>query len=87
MDGPKEQLKAALADSLMRPHLALLEQYARERELMGSVGAILDPTLYRSSERRTVDAAIAPLFEQVRAFCRAVAEARSVLAPHIGVDG
>lgn len=69
----KEQLNSAaatigVAAEIIRVNKPLIERYLAEAERMDSVGPILDPTLFNSSERRAVDAIMRPLFKASRDF-------------------
>ncbi len=57
------------AIELLRPHLPLFEAFAAEQRNMESIGHIINPTLYRSSERRAVADAVGPIYEHA---CRLV---------------
>lgn len=57
------------AIALLRPHLPLFEAFAAEQRNIESIGPIINPTLYRSSERRAVADAVGPIYEQA---CRLV---------------
>jgi hypothetical protein len=58
----------AVTVELLRPYLPLFRQFEREKQLMESVGPILDPTLFNSSERRATEAIVAPAFLAATAF-------------------
>lgn len=47
---------------LLKPHRELFERFFREQRDMENFGHIVDPTLYKDSERRAVAAVVAPLF-------------------------
>ena len=48
-----------------------LDQFIAEQESMNSVGPLLDPTLFNSSERRTVEAIVTPIYSAARELVRA----------------
>jgi hypothetical protein len=88
----KAEARAALAEAnaaidyaaqLLRPHAALFEQFRRDQSAMESFGSILDPTLFLSSERRAVEALLAPLYQAADKFLATVdrqkARARAAL--------
>lgn len=50
------------AVALLRPHVVLFDAFKREQEYMESIGCIIDPTLYKSRERREVADMMAPLY-------------------------
>jgi hypothetical protein len=56
------------ASDLLRPHSALFEHYAQEKERLESIGLLFDPTLFLSRERREADAIIGPTFDAARSF-------------------
>ena len=73
----KEQAKAALDDALLtigaaRELLRSVEptmaRFLAEAQRMESVGPILHPTLFNSSERRATEAMVKPFFEMALAF-------------------
>jgi hypothetical protein len=76
-----QEAMAAIRDAAekLRPHTGLFERYARERELMDSVGPIFDPTLFKSQERVEADAIVGPTFDAARQFIRAI-ETQTLLA-------
>ncbi|MDI7864334.1 hypothetical protein MRS76_20555 [Rhizobiaceae bacterium n13] len=59
------------------------EQFMLESERMDSVGAILNPTLFMSSERRATEALLKPLYRAaldfLRTHDRVIGEARAAL--------
>jgi hypothetical protein len=73
----KEQARAALDDPLKSIGVAreiiravepTLARFMVEARRMESVGPILDPTLFNSSERRATEAMVKPFFEMALAF-------------------
>jgi hypothetical protein len=74
----------SLAVMVLRPHVELIRRYQQERRDMESIGHIVDPTLYRSSERQATDAVLAPIYSEalrfVEAYDRQCAAAQDVLA-------
>lgn len=73
----KDEAKAALDGALMSIGAAremiravepTLAQFMVEAQRMESVGPILDPTLFNSSERRATEAMLKPFFEMALAF-------------------
>jgi hypothetical protein len=58
----------SMAGHILRPHLPLIERYRKERDLVDSVGPIINPSLYKSSERQATDAIMAPIFQAAAAF-------------------
>jgi hypothetical protein len=80
------ELNAAigLAAELIRANADVLDQFFAEKASMDSVGPILDPTLFNSSERRAIEAVLEPVYEAARDFVRAydvqIAAARAALA-------
>lgn len=69
----------SVATDLIRPHLALFEQFRHEVALMESAGPTIDPTLFTSSERRATEAFLKPIFEAARQFVQTV-DAQKTLA-------
>ena len=53
---------------MLKPFKPLIEQYRREREHMDAFGPIINPTLWKSSERQVVDAIMGPLYEAALLF-------------------
>jgi hypothetical protein len=51
---------------LLRPHMDLIARYEKERRDMDNFGSIVNPTLFNNSERRAVDAIMAPLYAKAR---------------------
>lgn len=47
-----------------------MEEFLREAVDMENFGHIVDPTLYRDSERRAASALVTPLFEAALSFLR-----------------
>jgi hypothetical protein len=52
------------ATGLLRPHVPLFKQFAKERQDMESFGGVLAPRLYFDREKRAVADIMAPLYEQ-----------------------
>lgn len=48
-----------------------MERFLKEARDMDNFGHIVDPTLYRSSERRAVSAALEPIYQAALAFLAA----------------
>ncbi|MDK1386329.1 hypothetical protein QN224_13015 [Sinorhizobium sp. 8-89] len=80
-----EEANAAITTAalLLGTSRETFEQFMRESERMDSVGAILDPTLFMSSERRATEALLKPLYRAALDFLnthdRAIGEARAAL--------
>lgn len=53
----------AAAAAVLEPHRALFDEFMRESEMMESVGPIIDPTLYKSSERVATEAVLEPIYQ------------------------
>ena len=55
---------AAVATAVMvlQPHLGLFDRFEAERRRMENFGSVLNPSLFNSSERRAVEALLAPMF-------------------------
>lgn len=72
------------AATLIRAQQAVLARYMSEAAHFDSVGPILDPTLFNSSERRAVDAIMRPIFsaglEFLRAYDASVDASKAALA-------
>jgi hypothetical protein len=51
-----------VAVSLIRSQKEILDRFFAESESMASIGPILDPTLFNSSERRAVEALVTPVY-------------------------
>lgn len=67
-DEAKDRLNAlnssiATAVLLIRAEAETLERFFEEKRHMESVGPILDPTLFNSSERRATEALLSPVYE------------------------
>lgn len=56
---------------LIKAEAETIELYLNEADRMNSVGAILDPTLFMSSERRAADAIMSPIVRAARDYLRA----------------
>jgi hypothetical protein len=63
-----------VAAELLAPHRDLFDRYARERRDMDNFGHIVDPTLFKSSERRATDAIVGPCFAIARDFLVTIEE-------------
>lgn len=59
-------LTVAFAVQMLRGHVATIDQFFEEKRSMDSVGPILDPTLFNSSERRAAEALLAPVYRAAR---------------------
>lgn len=53
---------------VVRMELPVIEQFLKECRDMENYGHIVDPTLYRDSERKAVSALLKPLFEAAQQF-------------------
>lgn len=67
MSDARERLEAAnaaiaMAAHLLQPHRALFDEFMRESWLMESVGLVVDPTLYKSPERRATADVLEPVY-------------------------
>lgn len=74
----------SLAVMVLRPHADLIRRYQKERRDMESIGHIVKPTLYKSSERQATDAVMAPIYAEalrfVETYDRQCAAAQDALA-------
>ncbi|WP_449255158.1 hypothetical protein [Bosea sp. (in: a-proteobacteria)] len=74
----------SLAVMVLRPHAELIHRYQQERRDMESIGHIINPTLYRSSERQATDAVMAPIYDEalrfIETYDRQCAAAQDALA-------
>lgn len=52
-----------MAVHFLQPHRALFDEFMRESRSMESIGPIVDPTLFMSSERRATEAMLKPLYQ------------------------
>lgn len=77
----REEAKAALTEAaaainlcatILRPHVEFFSRYENERRHMENFGHIVDPTLFRDSERRAADAIMAPLFRGAQEFLHTI---------------
>lgn len=81
-----EELNAAISTAvlLIKSQGDTLTQFFHESRQMDSVGPILDPTLFNSSERRATEALLKPVYEAVQRFVdtydRQIEAAQSALA-------
>lgn len=75
----REEAKAALdaanraittAVLLVKVEMETIERFLDEKRLMESIGPILDPTLFRDSEREAVSALMGPIYKSARDFVR-----------------
>lgn len=89
MSDPKQRLHSAsqaisTAVQLLKSELPTMEAFLEESRKMESIGPIVDPTLFKDSERRAVSALMQPLFEAavkfVQAYDTQVAKAKDALA-------
>jgi hypothetical protein len=76
MTEPKQKLEAAAnavstAVLLLRIERPTFEAFLKECAAMENFGSILDPTLYRNSERRAVSSLLEPMFAAALAFLNA----------------
>lgn len=55
---------------ILRRELPIMEAFLKEARDMESIGSIINPTLYRDSERRATSALIEPLFASAVALVR-----------------
>lgn len=58
----------SIAAMALRPHVELMRRFQNERQRMESIGPILAPSLYNSSERIATDAILSPLYNQALTF-------------------
>ncbi|QZN99758.1 hypothetical protein [Chenggangzhangella methanolivorans] len=69
---------------MIREHRDTLDRFFAEQRSMDSVGAILDPTLFNSSERRATEQILTPIYRAAQTFLetydRQSASARQALA-------
>ncbi|MGE0426229.1 MAG: hypothetical protein AB7O88_28475 [Reyranellaceae bacterium] len=74
----------ATAVMLIRCEIDTINRFFEEKEHMASIGPIIDPTLFNSSERRAMEALLSPVYEAARdlvgAYDRQNALARDTLA-------
>ena len=82
MADPKQQLHEAAgaiqaATQLLGPHLDLMRRFLKETRDMDSFGHVVDPTLWKKSERRAANAFVEPLFRAALAFNEAVDKQRN----------
>ncbi|WP_420104113.1 hypothetical protein [Bosea sp. (in: a-proteobacteria)] len=74
----------SVAVMVLRPHADLIRRYQQERRDMESFGHIVNPTLYKSSERQATDAVMAPIYSEalrfVETYDRQCAAAQDALA-------
>lgn len=59
------------AAMLIKSETEMIERYLEEARSMDSIGPIIDPTLFNSSERRATDAIIRPLVVAARDYLHA----------------
>ncbi|MDI9847328.1 hypothetical protein QM467_04545 [Rhodoblastus sp. 17X3] len=66
------ELGAALSTAylLLKPFEPLVLQFQRESRDIESVGRILNPTLFISSERRATEAILKPIYDEALRFIR-----------------
>lgn len=85
-----EQARAALADlnatiafaaQMLEQQRDMLSRFFYEQERMDSIGAILDPTLFMSVERRKAEDVLSPVYRAALKFIDAMARARVHHAP------
>jgi hypothetical protein len=69
---------------ILRREMPTMLAFVDECRLMESAGAVLDPTLYRDSERQASEALVLPLFRQaialVQSYDSHLARAQAALA-------
>lgn len=58
----------ATAVGLLKVELPTMQAFLKEARDMDNFGHIVDPTLFRNSERRAVSAVVEPLFKAAIAF-------------------
>jgi len=81
-----DQLNAAISTAVMliRAERDTLDRFFVEQQSMDSIGPILDPTLFNSTERRTTEAILTPIYKAARhladAYDLQLAASRSALA-------
>lgn len=79
---------AAVAAQIIRPYLDLFDRFEREALSMESVGPILDPSLFMSSERRAAESIVRPVFKAAATYVRAIdMQARAAEAAFEKVSG
>lgn len=68
-----DELNVAIATAalLIEAEEDTLTRFFEEAESMASVGPILDPTLFNSSERRATEAILTPIYRTARDFLAA----------------
>ncbi|OWV94239.1 hypothetical protein ATY81_12365 [Rhizobium sp. R72] len=68
---------------LLRQQQDTIEQFMRESRDMDSVGHVLDPTLFNSSERRATEAILKPIYAAavnlIETYDRQIAQAATAL--------
>jgi hypothetical protein len=74
-DEAKQRIEAlnrsiATAVLLIQGEAETLDQFFAEATTMASVGPILDPTLFNSSERQAAEALLTPVYEAARNLIR-----------------
>lgn len=88
MSDAMEQLQSAAqavstAVLILRMELPTIEAFLKESRNMDNFGHIVDPTLFKKSERRAANAVVEPLFKAAAAFVAAydthVTKAREAL--------
>jgi hypothetical protein len=88
MNEAQQKLDAAAkavstAVMILKMELPTMQAFLKEARDMDNFGHIIDPTLFRDSERRAVSAVVEPLFKAALAFVAAhddqVAKARAAL--------
>lgn len=88
MADPRQELHDAagaisLCATLLATHRDLFERFMKESRDMESFGAIVDPTLFMSSERRATEAILKPLYQAALALLdehdRQIAAARGAI--------
>jgi hypothetical protein len=53
----------ATAAFLIKAEVSTIEQFLKELHYMENVGPVLEPTLFRSSERQVISACFKPVYE------------------------
>lgn len=87
-----DELNSTLATCalLIKSHQEVLDQFFDEAEHMASVGPILDPTLFNSSERRATEALLTPIYKAARDFVltydEQIAKAKTALGKVVGAS-
>lgn len=95
MADPREELHDAMgaiqvASVLLELHAGLMRRFLKETRDLDNFGHILNPTLWKDSERRAVSALVEPLFRAALTFTEAVSAQRAAALAalaKVGADG